>query len=292
MCDHYREMQPNPINPPLNTAVSKMLSCATCNAQNEWPGRANSITIDEPKNSQSIFFIPHQKLNASILQESNSGDTDNDSSELAAKGLEAVSSVGDLERSRGSGSVGLASGLDLSIRDLGDDRCGGLAGLNLSVRDLGDRCLGGRGSLDLSIRNLRDRSRWLGGSSGSLNLSVTDLGDRSGGGCLDLSVRDLRDGSGGDLDLAIGDLRDRDGGRSLGLSVGDLGNWLRSDRGTSGLTISLLADYSNRGASWLSITALTDDGTRGAGAARGDAEQDGLALSSPVAVIQVVEATA
>lgn len=125
-------------------------------------------------------------------------------------------------------------------------------------------------------------------------MSVTDLRDRSGhsdrGRCLRLSIADLRDHSSRDLRLSVRDLSDWDGRGCLRLSIRDLGDGLR--RLSLRLAIRDLAYCgSNGGASWLSVRRLGNF-PRGGVSARKDVDQDGLTLSSPVAVVQVIEATA
>jgi hypothetical protein len=73
------------------------------------------------------------------------------------------------------------------------------------------------------------------------------------------------------LRLAVSELGDWhwDSGCSLWLPVRDLGDWLGPG-----------------GASWLPVRLLAD------GTAGNDADEDGLALSGPVAVVQVIEGSA
>lgn len=110
-----------------------------------------------------------------------------------------------------------------------------------------------------------------------MDLSVRDLGDWSSSWDLDLSVRDLSDGfwyNGSGLDLAVRDLRDWLGAScgGLWLSVGDL----RDRLGSGGSDL------------WLSVRDLRDTSR---GRAGDDIEEDGLALSSPLAIVQVGEST-
>ena len=148
------------------------------------------------------------------------------------------------------------------------------------VRDLGDS--GSRGSsLGLVVRNLSDSS----GAGGSLRLVVGDLGDGTGsaGSGLRLVVRDLSDsGRGsrsGSLGLVIGDLSHASGGWGLRLVVRDLRNTGGASSGHGlGLSIRGLSDTSRRAA-------------RARGATWEGVDVDGRALGSPVAVVEVVEAT-
>jgi hypothetical protein len=92
------------------------------------------------------------------------------------------------------------------------------------------------------------------------------------------------------LRLSVGDLSDWNGRSCLRLSIGDLGDGLC--RLSLWLAIRDLGNgSSDGGAGWLSVRGL-GDGSRGGFTAREDIDQDRLALSGPVAVVQVVEATA
>lgn len=152
--------------------------------------------------------------------------------------------------------------------------------LGLSIRDLADgrrrRSLGVSRSLGLSITNLAHRRRGSGSLWGSLDLAIRDLGDRrSHGRCRNGSTR-----SGADLDLTITNLAHGDGndrGVNLRLTVGDDSD----DRGlnhagTNGLT---------------AVTTIATIASSVASSARRSDNLNGGALSSPVAVIQIVEVT-
>ena len=105
-----------------------------------------------------------------------------------------------------------------------------------------------------------------------------------------LSIANLRYDGSWDLWLSIRYLGDWDGRSGLGLTIGYLSNGLCGLR--LWLTVRDLADCgSDSSSGWLSIRGLGDF-SRGACATREDVDQDRLALSGPVTVVQVVEATA
>lgn len=154
------------------------------------------------------IFIPEKRkrrsvVSCSILQERNSDNSDEESSDLGSS--EGGSSTSEWDWATGS------IGLDLSVWDLRNETTGWHDG----------RSWGSGWDLDLSITDLGDwgRGRWSGGWD--LDLSVTDLGDW-GGWCWSL---------GWDLDLSVADLGDwgagwgGDGGGGLDLTVADLGDW-------------------------------------------------------------------
>lgn len=144
-------------------------------------------------------------------------------------------------------------------------------GLDLTVRNLGDNSSGGRG-LDLTIGDLAD---WCDrGGSRSLNLAVGDLANwRSGGGrCLDLAVGDLRHWCWGGLDLAVGDLAHWGDGRAGDLTIGDL------------------TDRRDGGAGDLAVRNLRGSGRAAAGSTNDiDVDWHALAGIEHILVVQVVE---
>jgi len=159
-------------------------------------------------------YIKHSRTVVSILQEKNSTDTHDESSEGAGD-IEAIS--GTSERSWGGGGGVLdwyrcsSTNLDLSIRDLSDWGSSRGWGLDLSVGNLSNWSTSIGRSLDLSVGNL---SNWSTSIGGGLNLSVRDLSDWSSG-------------VGWGLDLSVGDLSDgvRLDGDDLGLAISVLGDW-------------------------------------------------------------------
>lgn len=264
-------------------------------------------------------MIPRKYIHPARLQEGESDNTDRSRGERASESVTAVD--GGAARRAGASGGRCGGAGDTAGSSAGGSGTGGSG----SDRDRDDGSArshsgSGSGSLGLAVGDLADGSRsradgtWArsGKTGGSLGLPVRDLADGSRGGStsrdLRLPVGELADGSRSwadgsrarsgknswSLGLSVRDLADRgawSASGSLGLSITDLGDGSTGSSSDLGLSVGNLSSDTDAGSGRLAITLLADGGTAG-GATGQDIDENGLALSGPAAIVQVVEATA